>query len=82
MDGSTGGLSVKETVQIVWDGLQPLHMPPPTAEKFKKIAEYHGIWNFPLCLGAIDGKHVRVTCLAYSSTMYFNYTSYYSTALQ
>jgi hypothetical protein len=58
-------------------------MPPPTAEKFKKIAEeYHSIWNFPQCLGAIDGKHVRIICPAHSGTMYFNYKSYYSIVLQ
>jgi hypothetical protein len=48
-------------------------MPPPTAEKFKKIAEeYQSIWNFPQCLGAIDRKHVRIICPAHSGTKYFN----------
>jgi hypothetical protein len=83
MGNSTVGLIVKETVKILWDVLQPLHMPQPTADKFKKIAEeYQSIWNFPQCLGAIDGKHVRIICPAHSGTMYFNYKSYYSVVLQ
>jgi hypothetical protein len=58
-------------------------MPPPTAEKFKKIAdEYQSIWNFPQRLGAIDGKHVRIICQAHSGTMYYNYKSHYSIVLQ
>jgi hypothetical protein len=58
-------------------------MPPPTIKKLKKTAqEYHSIWNFPQCLGATDGKHVRIICPAHSGTMYLNYKSYYSTVLQ
>jgi hypothetical protein len=83
MGDSTVGLIVKETVHILWDVLQPLHMPPPTAEKFKKISdEYQSIWYFPQCLGAIDGKHVRIICLAHSGTMYFDYKPHYSIVLQ
>ena len=74
---------MKEILQILWDVLQPLHMPPPTAETFKKIAEeYQSIWNFPQCLGAIDGQHVRIICPAHSGTMYFSYKSYYWIVLQ
>jgi hypothetical protein len=80
---TTVGLLVKETVQILWDVLQPLHMPLPTADKFKKLAEeYQSFWNFPQCLGAIDGKHVRIICPAHSGIMYFSYKSYYSIVLQ
>jgi hypothetical protein len=83
MGDSTVGLIVKETVKILWDVLQPMQMPPPTAEKFKKIAqEYQSIWNFPQCLGAIDGKHVRIICPAHSGTISFNYKSHYSVVLQ
>jgi hypothetical protein len=58
-------------------------MPLPTAETFKKIAEeYQSIWNFPQCLGAIDGQHVRIICPTHSGTMYFSYKSYYSIVLQ
>jgi len=56
-------------------------MPQPTVEKFKKTAAkymYHSICNFPQCLGAIDGKHVRIICPEDADTKYFNCKSYYS----
>jgi hypothetical protein len=83
MSYSTVGLIVKGTLQILWDILQPLHMPPLTVEKFEKIAEEcDSIGNFPQCLGAIDGKHLRIICPAHSGTMYFSYRSYFSNVIQ
>jgi len=45
-------------------------MPQPTVEKVEKIAgKYHSIWNFPQCLGAIDGKYVRIICPSHADTV-------------
>jgi hypothetical protein len=83
MGDFTVGLIVKETVHILWHVLQPLHMPPPTVLKFKKIADqYDSIWNVPQCLGAIDIKNVRIICPTHSGTLYFNYRPYFSVVLQ
>jgi hypothetical protein len=82
MADSILGLVLKETVQFLRDVLQSLNMPQPTVEKFKKIAEkYHSIWNFPQCLGAIDGKYVRIICPAHADTKFFNCKSDYSILL-
>lgn len=35
-------------------------MPFPRKEMFLKIADDFHKWNFPNCIGAIDGKHVRI----------------------
>uniref|UniRef100_A0A3B4BHK8 DDE Tnp4 domain-containing protein n=1 Tax=Periophthalmus magnuspinnatus TaxID=409849 RepID=A0A3B4BHK8_9GOBI len=36
-------------------------MAVPTAEEWRSIAEeFEELWNFPLCLGAVDGKHIRL----------------------
>lgn len=33
----------------------------PTEEMWKHIADdFYTIWNFPNCLGAIDGKHITI----------------------
>ena len=29
--------------------------------------------NFPHCIGAVDGKHVRINCPIRSGSMFFNY---------
>jgi len=37
--------------------------------------------NFPHCLGAIDGKHVRLIKPAHSGSLFFNYKNYFSVLL-
>ena len=38
---------------------------PRTQEDWSKVAEAFGErWNFPNCIGAMDGKHVKVKCPA------------------
>lgn len=74
---------VSETVDILWEELQPQHMPIPTKDKLISIAEdFYKLWNFPQCLGAIDGKHVRVRCPDNSGSMFHNYKKYFSVVLQ
>lgn len=83
MGVSTVASIVKETVGILWDVLQPLHMPTPTLESFTSTAQdFYEIWDFPHCLGALDGKHIRVKCPANSGSMFFNYKHFFSIVLQ
>lgn len=50
--------------------------------QFKKIAEDYFIrWQYPLCCGAIDGKHIRIKCPKGSGSLFFNYKEYFSTVL-
>ena len=64
---------VYETVVAIWEELQPLHMPVPSEENLRYVAEdFFSIWNFPNCVGAIDGKHVPIRCPSNSGSMFFN----------
>ena len=57
-------------------------IPSPTREIWESIAsDFETITNFPHCIGAVDGKHVRLTCPFRSVSMYFNYKDYYSVVL-
>ena len=44
-----------------WEILSTRHMPPPTVEMLQaSAAEFQQLWNFPNCVGAMDGKHVII----------------------
>ncbi|XP_054016723.1 uncharacterized protein LOC128897073 isoform X2 [Hylaeus anthracinus] len=52
---------VVEVCMAIWEALHVKHMSVPNVEKFEVIAnEFYKKWNFPHCLGCIDGKHIRV----------------------
>lgn len=60
---------IAETLNAIWFVLQPIVLKAPDEEGWKKIADgYERRWNFPNCIGAIDGKHVtmQVSSLSYS----------------
>ena len=60
------------------DYLQPL-----TSEcDWKRIArDFESKWNFPNCIGAIDGKHVVLQAPARSDSSFFNYKKSHSIVL-
>ncbi|XP_065307085.1 uncharacterized protein [Dermacentor albipictus] len=79
---STARMAVRVTCRALWSRLQPLYMPKPETATWLKIAEGFGhTWQFPNCLGAVDGKHVHIKCPAKSGSMYFNYKGTYSIVL-
>ena len=51
---------LKKTSEIIWDVLQPQYVKAPSSEEeWMGISDqFQHIWNFPNCIGAIDGKHV------------------------
>ncbi|GBO98780.1 hypothetical protein EVAR_258_1 [Eumeta japonica] len=59
--GKTIASIVHETCRVLWTELVPIHMPIPTEQRLKAIAEdFEATWNFPHCIGAIDGKHCEI----------------------
>ena len=46
-----------------------------------KLQTFHKMWQFPHCCGALDGKHVAVTCPNNSGSLYRNYKGYCSVVL-
>ncbi|CAI5661319.1 unnamed protein product [Oreochromis niloticus] len=55
---------------------------PSTESEWKAIArDFANKWEFPHCLGAIDGKHIFIQPPPKSGSMYFNYKSSFSIIL-
>ena len=64
---------VKEVAEAIWERMQPIYMPEPTTEQWASIA--HGFeekWQFPHCVGALDGKHVTIKKPGKSGSSFFN----------
>jgi hypothetical protein len=73
---------VSDVVTAIWDCLVEEFMAVPTAEEWRVVAErFEERWNFPLCCGAIDGKHVVLKAPANSGSQFFNYKGTFSIVL-
>ena len=57
-------------------------MPPPNEDTWKQIEfGFRTHWNFPNCVGAIDGKHIALRAPPNSGSLYFNYKNHFSVVL-
>lgn len=76
------GAIVRKVLRSIVENLFGREIPTPTCESFKKNAfEFETQWNYPNCVGAIDGKHIRIRCPDRSGSMYINYKMFHSIVL-
>ena len=66
---------VTEVCEAIWKRLGTSYLKVPLSEQeWLEIAkQFEGKWNFPNCLGAIDGKHVTLQPPPNSGSHYYNY---------
>ncbi|XP_044154521.1 uncharacterized protein LOC122941374 [Bufo gargarizans] len=73
---------VRQTCDVIWQRLREAVMPEPKAEDWIQIADgFYGDAQFPNCIGALDGKHIRVRKPPHSGSLYYNYKQYFSVVL-
>uniref|UniRef100_G3MSI3 DDE Tnp4 domain-containing protein n=1 Tax=Amblyomma maculatum TaxID=34609 RepID=G3MSI3_AMBMU len=76
---STISQLVPEVCIAIWKVLKPRVLRQPDHRQLKAIAdEFMWKWNFPNCVGAIDGKHIHLDAPPNSGSMYFNYKRSFS----
>jgi hypothetical protein len=52
---------------------------PQSIEEWKAISqEFEEKWNFPHCVGAMDGKHIPLQAPIQSGSEFYNYKRFYS----
>ncbi|XP_033945025.2 uncharacterized protein [Pseudochaenichthys georgianus] len=81
-----GCSTVREAVHLVCAAIEKMMMerflPRPTEDTWKEVAQgFWEKWNFPNCLGAIDGKHIVIQAPPLSGSQYFNYKKTFSIVL-
>lgn len=55
---------------------------PNTIEEWLSVADaFEQRWNFPHVIGALDGKHIRLTSPPSSGSYFYNYKGFYSIIL-
>lgn len=73
---------MRQVCSAVWKLLQPICIPHVSEERWKEISEdFQKYANFPNCIGAVDGKHVRIEQPSKTGSLYYNYKHYFSTVL-
>ena len=66
--------------KVIYNVLKPdvLKCPSTEAEWLQVAQDFAEKWQFPNCIGAGDGKHIRLLCPQNSGSLYYNYKGYYS----
>ncbi|KAJ8711924.1 hypothetical protein PYW08_008878 [Mythimna loreyi] len=73
---------VREVCYFIWSELCKEYMKMPTKVDWLQIAnKFQKSSDFPLCLRAVDDKHIRVIKPMDSGSMFLNYKHYFSIVL-
>ncbi|GLV33182.1 uncharacterized protein CBL_10529 [Carabus blaptoides fortunei] len=78
----TVSIVIRETCTAICEVLFPIYLPTPSVNDFCKIEEgFRHSWQFPICVGALDGKHINIRVPKMSGSEFFNYKKTFSIVL-
>lgn len=78
---STISSIVEDVCEQIWE-MKSECILLPTEEKWREISlDFEKNTNFPNCVGALDGKHIRIIKPIKSGSLFYNYKHYYSIVL-
>ena len=75
---------IPDVCYAIYQVLCAEYMKCPSAEEdewLKIKSQFEEKWNLPNCLGAGDGKHIRLKCPSNSGSTFYNYKSFFSIVL-
>ncbi|XP_045129971.1 uncharacterized protein LOC123515455 [Portunus trituberculatus] len=74
---------ILEVCQAIYQVLKTTYLRMPnTTEEWRQIAsDYFSQWQFPMCIGALDGKRVLVQKPANSGSKFYDYKGHFSMIL-
>ncbi|XP_058818499.1 uncharacterized protein LOC131682978 [Topomyia yanbarensis] len=73
---------LRETCQAIYEELAGTEFMEFSAKNWLGVANnFRSKWNMPNCVGAIDGKHIRIKCPPNAGSLYYNYKRYHSIIL-
>ena len=80
---STLSIMIPFVCKVIYNGLKPEVLKCPDAKaEWREIAkDFTEKWQLPNCIGAGDGKHIRLLCPKNSGSLYYQYKGYYSIVL-
>ncbi|XP_046986143.1 uncharacterized protein LOC124556195 [Schistocerca americana] len=79
---STISYIIRHVCSAIWRKMKSICFPDLSKDLWLASAEgFHKKANFPHCVGAVDGKHIRIVKPTSSGSLYYNYKNYFSILL-
>ena len=77
------GKIIPKTCAAIRGVLSPQELALPSSQKeWREIArEFQQQWDFPMCCGCIDGKHISIQAPRNQGSEYYNYKGFHSIVL-
>ena len=80
---STVCVAVHDTCHVLVEQFASLYIKIPKGQELQSIVDgFESKWNFPQCIGAIDGSHIPIIAPKDNPLDYYNRKGYHSVILQ